>query len=97
VRPDHPRQLFGPFALWQVSDVPFDASENYLIVLFYRPVGLRVVDRSEALLGAQISTEVLEVGAVELFAIVHSDFVWHAEAAHHVLQEEFLYCCRSNA
>jgi hypothetical protein len=44
VGPDHPRQLFGPLAFWQIGDVPFYTGEDYSICPFHRPIGLRVVD-----------------------------------------------------
>jgi hypothetical protein len=94
---DHPRQLFGPLAFWQISDVPFYTGEDYSICPFHRPIGLWVVYRSETQLGAQVGTEFLEVSTVKLLAIVHGDFVRHTEAAHNVLPEKLLYCRRSNA
>jgi hypothetical protein len=89
--------LFGLLALGQIGDVSFYTGEDYSICPFYHPIGLRVVDRSETQLGAQVRTEFLEVGAVKLLVVVHGDFVWHTEAAHDVLPKELLYCGRSNA
>jgi hypothetical protein len=56
-----------------------------------------VVNRSETQLGPQVCTEFLEVGAIKLLAVIHGDFVRHAEAAYDVLPEELLYCGQSNA
>jgi hypothetical protein len=46
-----------------------------------------VVNRSETQLGPQVCTEFLEVGAIKLLAVIHGDFVRHAEAAYDVLPE----------
>jgi hypothetical protein len=97
VGPNHPRQLFGTLAFWQVGDVPFYTGEDYSICLFHRPIGLRVVDQSETQLGAQVGTEVLEVGTIKLLAIVHGDFMRHTEVAHDVPPEKLLYSRQSDA
>jgi hypothetical protein len=44
-----------------------------------------MVNRSETQLGAQISTEFLDVSAVKLLAIVYGDFVWYIKATYDVL------------
>jgi hypothetical protein len=53
-------------------------------------VGLWVVYRGEDELGADGKTEIPEVLAVELFAIVDCEFGRDSEVANNVLPEEFL-------
>jgi hypothetical protein len=79
-----------PLALGKISDVPLDASEDDPVGPLHRPIGLRVVDRSEAQLGSQVRAEFLEFCAIELLAVVHCDLVGYAEAAYYVLPKELL-------
>jgi hypothetical protein len=62
--------LVGPFALFVIEKSFLDGSENLVVGTFNDAVGLRVVYRGEDMLGADGGTEIPEVLAVKLFAVV---------------------------
>src|SRR6185312_9530328 len=78
-----------------LSDVFLDACEDDAIGPFHRVVGLWVVDRGEAQVGAKLSGKLPESCTVELLAIVHCNLLRDPEAADDVLPKEFLQgsCC----
>jgi hypothetical protein len=82
--------LVGPFALFVVKEPFLDGAKDLAIGAFDDTVGLWVVYRGEDRLGADGTTEFPEVFAVELFAVVDSEFGWDSEATDDVLPEEFL-------
>jgi hypothetical protein len=82
--------LVGPFALFIVEKSFLDSSKNLAIGTLDDAVGLLVVYRGEDGLGADGKTEIPEVLAVELFAIVDCEFGRDSEAANNVLPEELL-------
>jgi hypothetical protein len=90
LRPDYPWQLINPLALRLFYDVLLYACEYDAVCSFYHPIGLRMVDRSEAQLHSQLLAESPEVCTIELFPIVNCYLLWHAEAAYDILLEKFL-------
>jgi hypothetical protein len=82
--------LVGPFALLVVEKSFLDDSENLVVGAFDDTVGLRVVYRGEDRLGADGETEIPEVLAVKLFAVVDCEFGRDSESADNVLLEELL-------
>jgi hypothetical protein len=82
--------LVGPFALFIVEKSFLDGSKNIVVGMLNDVVGLWVVHRGEDGLGADGRTEITEVLAVELFAIVDCEFGRDSKAANNVLPEEFL-------
>jgi hypothetical protein len=82
--------LVGPFALFVVKEPFLDGAKYLAIGAFDDTVGLWVVYRGEERLGADGTIEFPKVLAVELFAVVNSEFGRDSEAAYDVLPEEFL-------
>jgi hypothetical protein len=82
--------LVSPFALFVVKKPFLDGTKNLAIGTLNNTVGLWVVHRGEDRHGADGKTEIPEVLAVELFAIVDCEFRRDSEAADNVLLEEFL-------
>ena len=82
--------MVGPFALFIVEKSFLDSSKIFAIGTLDDAVGLWVVYQGEDGLGADGKTEIPEVLAVELFAIVDCEFGRDSEAANNVLLEEFL-------
>jgi hypothetical protein len=67
-----------------------DSGKNLAIGMLDDAIGLWVVYRGEDGLGADGKTEIPEVLALELFALVDCEFRRDSEAANNVLPEEFL-------
>jgi hypothetical protein len=82
--------LVGPFALFVVEKSFLDGSENLAVGALNNAIGLRVVYRGEDRLGADGETEIPEVLAVKLFAVVDYEFGRDSKAADNVLLEEIL-------
>ena len=82
--------MVGPFALFVVKKSFLDGSENLVVGTLNDAVRLRVVYRGEDRLGANGETEIPEVLAVKLFAIVDCEFGRDSEATDNVLPEELL-------
>jgi hypothetical protein len=82
--------LVGPFALFIVEKSFLDSGKNLAIGTLDDVVGLWVVYRGKYRLGADGKTEIPEVLAIELFAIIDCEFGRDSEAADNVLPEEFL-------
>jgi hypothetical protein len=82
--------LVGPFALFIVEKSFLDSGKNLAVGTLDDAVGLWVVSRGEDEIGADGKTEVPEVLAVKLFAIVDCEFERDSEAANNVLLEELL-------
>jgi hypothetical protein len=82
--------LVGPFALFVIEKSFLDGSENLVVGTFNDAVGLRVVYRGEDMLGADGGTEIPEVLAVKLFAVVDWEFGRDSKAAENVFPEELL-------
>jgi hypothetical protein len=82
--------LVGPFALLVVEKSFLDGSEDLVVGALDDVVGLRVVDRGEDRLGADGGTEIPEVLAIKLFAVVDCEFGRDSESADNVLPEELL-------
>jgi hypothetical protein len=86
--------LVGPFALFVVEESFLDGSENLAVGALNDAVGLRVIYRGEDRLGADGETEIPEVLAIKLFAVVDCEFGRDSEAAHNILPEELLGALR---
>jgi hypothetical protein len=82
--------LVCPFALLVVEKSFLDGSENLVIGALDDAVGLRVVYRGKDRLGADGETEIPEVLAVKLFAVVDCEFERGSKSADNVLPEELL-------
>jgi hypothetical protein len=82
--------LVGPFVLFIVEKSFLDSGENLAIGVLDDAIGLWVVYRGDDGLGADGKTEIPEVLAVALFAVVECEFGWDSKAANNVLSEEFL-------
>jgi hypothetical protein len=82
--------LVGPFALFVVEKSFLDGSKNLAIGTLDDAVGLRVVYRGEDRLRADGETEIPEVLAVKLFAVVDCEFGRDSESVENVLPEELL-------
>ena len=59
-----------PFALFVVEEPFPDSAEDLVVGAFDDTIGLWVVDRGEHCLGADGTTEFLEILVVKLFAVV---------------------------
>jgi hypothetical protein len=81
--------LIGTFALFVVKEPFLDGTKDLAIGVLDDTVGLWVVYRGEDRLGADGTAEFPEILAVELFAVVDSEFRRDSEAADDVLLEEF--------
>jgi hypothetical protein len=86
--------LVDPFALLVIEKSFLDGSENLAVGTLDDVVGLRVVYRGEDRLGADGETEIPEVLAVKLFAVVDCEFGRDSESTDNVLLEELLGCLR---
>jgi hypothetical protein len=82
--------LVVPFALFVVKEPFLDGAKDLAIGAFDYTIGLWVVYRGKDRLGADGTAEFPEVLAVELFAVVDSEFGRDSEAADDVLPKEFL-------
>jgi hypothetical protein len=82
--------LVGPFALFVIKEPFLDGAKNLAIGAFDDTVGLWVIYRGEDRLGVDGTAKFSEVLAVELFAVVDSEFGRDSKAADNVLPEEFL-------
>jgi hypothetical protein len=82
--------LVGPFALFVVEKSFLDGSEDLAVGALNDAVGLRVVYRGEDRLGADGETEIPEVLAIKLFAVVDCEFGRDSEVTDNVLPEELL-------
>jgi hypothetical protein len=82
--------LVGPFALFVVEKSFLDGSENLAVGTLDDAVGLRVVYRGEDMFGADGETEIPEVLAVKLFAVVDCEFGQDSESADNVFPKELL-------
>ena len=82
--------MVGPFALFVVEKSFLDGNENLAVGALNNAVELWVVYRGEDGLGADGETEVPEVLAVKLFAVVDCEFRRDSELADNVLPEELL-------
>jgi hypothetical protein len=82
--------LVSPFALLIIENSFLDGGENLVVGAFDDAVGLWVVYRGEDRLGADGETEIPEVLAVKLFAVVDCEFGRDSESADNVLPEELL-------
>jgi hypothetical protein len=82
--------LVSPFALLIIEKPFLDGGENLVVGAFDDAVGLWVVYRGEDRLGADGETEIPEVLAVKLFAVVDCEFGQDSESADNVLPEELL-------
>jgi hypothetical protein len=80
----------GHLPFFVVEKSFLDGSENLVVGSLNDAVGLRVVYRGEDRLGADGETEIPEVLAVKLFAVVDCEFGRDSEAADNVLPEELL-------
>ena len=82
--------MVGPFALFVVEKSFIDGSENLAVGMLNDAIGLWVVYRGEDMLGADEETEIPDVLAVKLFAVVDCEFGRESKAADNVLLEELL-------
>jgi hypothetical protein len=82
--------LIDPFALFVVEESFLDGGENLAVGALNDAVGLRVIYRGEDRLGADGETEIPEVLAIKLFAVVDCEFGRDSEAVDNVLLEELL-------
>jgi hypothetical protein len=82
--------LVGPFAHFVVEKSFLDGSEDLAVGVLDDAVGLRVVYRGEDGLGADGGTEIPEVLAVKLFAVVDYEFRRDSKLADNILPEELL-------
>jgi hypothetical protein len=86
-----PLQFVGrPICPFVVEKSFLDGSEVLVVGALNDAIGLWVVYRGEDRLGADGETEIPEVLAVKLFAVVDCEFGRHSEAADNVLLEEIL-------
>ncbi len=77
--------MVGPFALFVVEKSFLDGSEDLAVGALNDAVGLRVVYRGEDRLGADGETEIPEVLAIKLFAVVDCEFGRDSEVTDNVL------------
>jgi hypothetical protein len=77
--------LVGAFALLVVEKSFLDGSENLAVGVLDDAIGLRVVYRGEDRLGADGETEIPEVLAVKLFAVVDCELGRDSKSTDNVL------------
>jgi hypothetical protein len=82
--------LVSSFTLLVIEKSFLDGCENLVVGALDDAVGLRVVYRGEDRLGANGETEIPEVLAIKLFAIVDCELRRDSESANNVLPEELL-------
>jgi len=90
VGPHYPGNLFHPSPL-SFLEPPLQSSKQDSVSGLHLPVRLGVLDRREHLLYADLCTELAQLLAGKLCAVVGDKTPWYAKATHDILAHKILH------